>query len=712
MGWLRILVVCEKPDAAARVAMAIDEEGIPRRQESQGVPFFECGTKDGTVIVCSALGHLYAVDSKGRASRQAYPVWDNEWKPRHEIERASARLGRWIRVISSLARTADSFVSACDYDVEGSLIGETILQYACGNAHRRASRMKFSTMTEREIKSAYRTLAPKLDFSIAEAGRCRHELDWLYGINLSRVMTESVVQQNKGYATLSTGRVQGPTLGFVVDREEEIACFVPTPYWKIDAAIRYESQEYGVDYYREKVPTLKEAEQTVLDCKDGLLEVKDVESHEVQQPPPYPFDLTALQSEAFRHFGYSPSRTLATAEKLYLAALISYPRTSSQKLPPDIGYENILRGLAQREYRSLAEKLLGTGKLYPKQGLKDDPAHPAIYPTGEVLSRSSVGPEAKVFDLIVRRFMSTFAQPAVHQSTRATLERGPHKFFLRGLLTLKPGWTEYYPPYVSLEIQKLPPLKVGMEVPVCRMLALEKFTQPPPRFNSASLLKKMEETNIGTKATRAEIIEILYKRGYVKEPRMKATPLAVTLARVLGKYCPLIIDPGFTARLEELMESIQEGKTTRKIVLLEALQHLRPVMTDLVGEEDELGVKLGDVVMAQRIADASIKTTCPECGSTLKIVRNRRTGKRFIGCSGKWERNCSFSLPLPPFGTLTILNRSCKVCGFQMVQAKSRGRRPLVSCPRCYASRAREKNVENLGVLSPVATSGKTGPAT
>ncbi len=693
-------MVCEKPDAAARVALAIDEEGIPRKQESQGVPFFECGTKEGTVVVCSALGHLYAVASKGGTSRRAYPVWDYEWKPRHEVERASARLGRWIQVISSLARTADRFVNGCDYDIEGSLIGETVLQYACGNAHLKAGRMKFSTMTEGEIKNAYRTLAPKLDFSLAEAGRCRHELDWLYGINLSRVMTESVLKQNRGYATLSTGRVQGPTLGFVVEREEEIACFTPTPYWKIDAAIKHEGREYDVDYYREKVPALKEAEQTVLDCKDKMLEVKDVESHDVQQAPPYPFDLSTLQSEAFRCFGYSPSRTLAASEKLYLEALISYPRTSSQKLPPDIGYERILRGLAEREYRPLTEKLLALGRLYPKQGVRDDPAHPAIYPTGEKSARSLVGPEAKVFDLIVRRFMSTFAEPAVHQSSRAVLERGSHKFFLRGLLTLKPGWTEFYRPYVSLETQELPPLKVGVAVPVCRIAALEKFTQPPPRFNSAGLLGKMEEANIGTKATRAEIIEILYKRGYVKEPRMKATPLAVVVARLLGEYCPLIVDPGFTAKLEELMASIQEGKTTRKLVLLEALQHLRPVMLGLVGEEEKLGVRLGDVVTAQRMVDASFKTPCPQCGSTLKIVRNKRTGKRFIGCSGKWEKSCGFALPLPPFGRLTILNRLCKVCGFQMIQARSRGRRPLVSCPRCYVSKAREKSDAGPGGLA------------
>ncbi len=237
----------------------------------------------------------------------------------------------------------------------------------------------------------------------------------------------------------------------------------------------------------------------------------------------------------------------------------------------------------------------------------------------------------------------------------------------------------------------LPPLKVGVHVPISKIEAREKFTQPPPRFNAASLLRKMEDENIGTKATRADIIETLYKRGYVAGPRMRATPLAKAVTGVLGQYCPLVIDTRFTAELEDLMEQIQEGKTTRKLVLLKGLEDLRRVMLELIGREEELGTRLGDVVGAQRIVDSSFDTPCPLCGSVLRIVRNRKTGKRFVGCSGRWEKNCNFTLPLPQFGTISILSRSCKVCGFQMVQARSRGRRALVSCPRCYASRTGEK---------------------
>jgi DNA topoisomerase-1 len=499
--------VCEKPDAAERVARSLDENAEPRKRDLQGVPFFECKARYDTIVVCSALGHLYAVESKGRSNRRYYPVWDFGWKSRHEVERTSARLARWVRVISSLAKDAERFVNACDYDIEGSLIGHTILQYACNGAHSKAERMKFSTMTEKELKAAFRTLSPRLDFLLVEAGRCRHELDWLYGINLSRIMTESVVKQGKGYATLSTGRVQGPTLAFVVEREEEIGCFVPTPFWTIESTVEYEGRDYRTEYYKEKIPTLQEAEQIVSECKRSLLVVRDVESREFQQPPPFPFDISSLQSEAFQHFGYSPARTLTGAERLYLDALISYPRTSSQKLPPDIGYFDILRGISsQRDYRSLARKLLSMGRLHPTQGSREDQAHPAIYPTGESPGYPLTGPEAGLYNLIVRRFMAAFAQPCLRQRSRIILEHEHHRFFLRGSQILEACWTEFYRPYLSEDAHELPSLGLGVKLPLCDVNALEKFTQPPPRYNPNSLLKRMEEENIGTKATRAQIV--------------------------------------------------------------------------------------------------------------------------------------------------------------------------------------------------------------
>src|SRR3989475_3147563 len=692
---MQTLIICEKPDAAARVARALDEDGDPRRTETQGVPIYESRNRMETILVCSALGHLYAVDSKTRTSRRVYPIWDFEWRPKHLIDKKSARLGRWIQVISSLANKADRYINACDYDVEGSLIGYTILRYACHGADSKAQRMKFSTLTEKELKSAYRNLAPQLDMPLVEAGRTRHELDWLYGINLSRLLTESALKQNRGYSTLSTGRVQGPTLKFVVDREEDIQSFTPTPFWTIDATVARDGQTYTLEYEKEKIPTITEAEQVVRDSKNAVLEVESADSRNIQQSPPYPFDLSNLQSEAFRHFGYTPSRTLAIAEKLYLEALISYPRTSSQKLPPDIGYSEILHGIANMaQYRTLASKLTIKDSPRPTQGPKDDPAHPAVYPTGEPPKRHLMQPEANLLDLIIKRFMSAFAEASLRESSQLTLKKEPHRFFLRGTRLLREGWTQFYRPYTSDEFQKLPDLKVGDKIPITRIKDTQKFTEPPPRYNPSSLLRKMEEENIGTKATRAEIIEILYRRGYIKNIRIEATPLALKIINLLNKYCPLIIDPKFTAKLETSMDNIQALQTTRSNVIAETLDHLRPIMLDLIAREDEIGSQLTEVVVSQRIARLTFDYPCPQCGSKLKIIRSRASGKRFIGCTG-YEKGCRFTLPLPQFGNLSITQTNCKICGFQLVQARTKGRRPMTSCARCYSNKTRTNATES-----------------
>src|SRR5216117_532595 len=684
---MQTLIVCEKPDAAARVARALDEDGDPRRIETQGVPTYESRNRKETILVCSAIGHLYAVDSKTHTSRRFYPVWDFEWKPKHLIDKKSARLGRWIQIISSLAEKADRYINACDYDVEGSLIGHTILRYACRGADSKAQRMKFSTMTEKELKSAYKTLAPQLDIQLVEAGRTRHELDWLYGINLSRLLTESALKQNRGYSTLSTGRVQGPTLKFVVDKEEEIQSFTPTPFWTIDATLKQNGQEYTLEYEKEKVSTLAEAELVVKDCKNCILEVESTESRNIQQSPPYPFDLSTLQSEAYRHFGYTPSRTLALAERLYLDALISYPRTSSQKLPPDIGYSEILIGIATRaEYRSLVSKLTNRTSLRPNQGTRQDPAHPAIYPTGESPKRRLLHHEANLLDLIIKRFMATFAESGLRETTKLILRKDQHSFFLKGSELLRDGWIEFYRPYGSEPDQKLPDLRVGEKVPIKKIDAVEQITEPLSRYNPSSLLRKMEDENLGTKATRAEIIEILYRRGYIKDIHIQATPVAVKITSILDRYCPLITDSGFTSQLESQMEEIRSGEATRREILANTLDRLRPIMLHLISKEEALGTQLAEAAAIQRKSNATLDYLCPSCSSNLTIIRSRTSGKRFIGCTG-YEKGCRFTLPLPQFGSLTVTGKNCKVCGFQLITTRSGRWKHLTSCPRCYSNK-------------------------
>jgi DNA topoisomerase-1 len=693
------LILTEKPDAAFHVAEALSRNGKPKRLSVEGVSFFEVFDNNERILICSALGHLYAVATEGKKSRSQYPVWDFTWKPKHIVERGQFRQEKWIRAISVVSKEADRFVNGCDYDLEGSVIGYTILKYACNGADKNAYRMKFSTLTSKELREAYSKLSPRLDCELVQAGMCRHEVDWLYGINLSRALTQSAMKASHRYSTLSTGRVQGPTMNFVVEREREIQCFVPVPYWILRTLVTVDGRSVEADFEIERMDNRDDAQHIVNQCrgKTGVLE--KVESRTYDLAPPTPFDLSTLQAEAYRHFGFTPRYVLAIAEHLYLGQLISYPRTSSQKLPATIGYAEVIRSLNKLEpYRKETARLLSFSHLTPSEGKKDDPAHPAVYPTGAMPRRMMDAREQKLFDLIVRRFLSTFGEAAIRQSDKAIIRIGEYRFYIRASRVLSKGWIEFYGRYAKFDDAMLPSLKVGQEIPVKEIHLEQKYTQPPPRFNPSSLLKLMEEAEIGTKATRADIIETLYERGYVKQERnsIAATSLAFRVSEILMKYCPKIIDVKFTRELEAMMEQIELGKENRQHVVHSTIEYLKPVLEDLKAREAEIGSELTTTMGQMQDDKVTLRVPCPKCGLTLIWITGKN-GKRFIG--HKIRAQCTFSLPLPPtrLAELTFLQTRCPECGFQMVQVKWKRRkwsRPMVSCPNCYVNKPTARKPE------------------
>lgn len=686
----RTLIITEKPDAALHVAEALAAPGKPKKANVDGVPFYEVQDGEDRILVCSALGHLYAVAAVGTESRSHYPVWDFAWKPKHLIERGQERQEKWIQSISKVSKDIDRFINACDYDIEGSLIGYTLLKYACGGAEKKARRMKFSTLTVKELQNAYANVSPELDFPLAYAGMCRHEVDWLYGINLSRALTQSALKASNRYSTLSTGRVQGPTLRFIVEREMEIQSHVPIPYWNLKTTVDVDGQAIEAAYEVERFEVKSQAESVIKACIGQKGRLERLESRTFRLLPPTPFDLSGLQAEAYRHFYLTPRDSLGIAERLYLDQLISYPRTSSEKLPPSIDYREIMKGLGLMEpYRTITSTLLSSDTLLPSDGKKEDPAHPAIYPTGAV-PRTLLEPRAhKIFDLVVRRFLAAFGNPATKQSDRATIRVGDHMFFLHGSRILQKGWISIYGPYAKFEEITLPPLTEGQVVTVREITLEEKYTQPQPRYNPSSLLRAMEDAELGTKATRADVIDTLYRRAYVKEQRMVPTELAHRVTEILTKYCPKVVDVIFTRELESEMEQIELGKQKREHVVQETIEYLKPIVEGLKSREHEIGKDLTTTINEMRLASTTLSVPCPKCASNLRVVRNPSTKKRFIGCAGKWEKKCDFALPLPQFGSLTLLERKCPDCGFQMIQVQSRGRRPLVSCPNCFVNRLR-----------------------
>ena len=241
-----ILIITEKPDAANRIAMALDKAGKSTHVAESGVPYF-LAENNGEIVVASALGHLYTVAEKQK-SQWTYPVFDYQWVPRYLAEKGASKIRTWLKVIAKLAENAEGSIDACDYDIEGSIIGYSILKYACSNKEEIAKRMKYSTLTKEELQESYINLLPHLDFALIEAGLARHEVDWLYGINLSRALTLAAKNSSGQYATLSTGRVQGPTLKYLEIREKNIRSFVPTPLWSLSAKISISDQVFDLDY--------------------------------------------------------------------------------------------------------------------------------------------------------------------------------------------------------------------------------------------------------------------------------------------------------------------------------------------------------------------------------------------------------------------------------------------------------------------------------
>jgi DNA topoisomerase-1 len=471
-------------------------------------------------------------------------------------------------------------------------------------------------------------------------------------------------------------------LAFIADKESAIRSFVPTPYWVISAKAEIGGQTYPLAYSKEKIATKSEAQQVLSNCLNKKGIIRKIDRSQNRRSPPYPLDLGSLQAEAYRFAGYTPSKTLSVAERLYLAALISYPRTSSQKMPASVEPRNILKQLARiKKYEPLAALLLGRERLVPTQGTKEDPAHPPITPTGALPPENGLSePESKIFDLVVRRFMSVYADPAISETLRATVEIDGEFFYLKGSRTIERGWLRFYDPYLRDEETLLPELHVEQIIEDIKEDIEERFTKPPPRYNPSTLLKLMEEQEIGTKATRAEIIDTLNRRGYVTGDRVTITGLGFAVVDVLRNNSPEILSVDTTRQLEVDMERIQFGETRGDDVISRTISFLDPLLGKFKAKQNEIGISI-DEALRESFKESRTLGSCPVCKTgELVVVRSRKTGKRFIGCTNYRTGECRYSAPIPQSGTLQVTERRCHSCGFPIIIIRLKGRRPWQLC--------------------------------
>ncbi|MBD3262941.1 DNA topoisomerase I, partial [Candidatus Woesearchaeota archaeon] len=371
------LIISEKPAAAAKIAAAL---GKPIQKKTGKAVYFEVKKNNKKIIIAPAVGHLFSLAAK---KKNQYPVFDVEWTPTFEINKRAAFAKPYFKNIQKLSKGADDFVVATDYDIEGEVIGLNILKYIC--KQKDAKRMKFSTLTQSDLKKAYADMRDTIDWGQAEAGITRHHLDFYWGINLSKAITDALYLAIKRFKPLSIGRVQGPALAVLTERERKITKFIPKPYWQLFILLNLHGKQFQAVHEKEKFWKQDEAKKIYNKIKGKQAKITNIQKRKQTVHVPFPFDLTSLQIEAYRCFKIPPKTTLQIAQSLYTSAYISYPRTSSQKLPPSIGYKKILTNLAkQSKYKLLASKIIAKKTLRPKQGKKTDPAHPAIYPTGQI----------------------------------------------------------------------------------------------------------------------------------------------------------------------------------------------------------------------------------------------------------------------------------------------------------------------------------------
>ena len=664
------LVICEKPDAARRISDALSG-GAYRSEQVEGTTVYRFDRRGEEFVVCSAQGHVYGL-SDPSDERTVYPVFDVEWYPSNLLDERSAGAARKIAAVKKLAASAAKLVNACDYDVEGETIGYNVLRYACGGMEKRALRAKFSTLTEEDLVKAFDALERPGTDGLARAGRARHAIDFVWGVNLSRALSQSALGSGHRYRTVSMGRVQGPTLGFLVQREREIREFVPTPYWKVVGTFERDGKEFTAGYATEKVETRALATQVRDDCvgKEGV--AKMVRRSTVQVAPPAPFNVGDLQKEAYRAFRYPPSKTLQVAERLYLDALISYPRTGSQRIPPSIGYRNILEGVAKAPAYSASAAEILRGDLKPVQGAKADPAHPAIYPTGERPRKALGSAEAGLFDLIVRRFLAAFGAPARREQVEVTLAVGEHEFRLGGGRTVFPGWMSYYGRYAGYRDVELPPLSEGDRSRVSGVMVDERFEARPPRYNQSTLLEKMERESIGTKATRADIVATLVGRGYVAGEGMEVTYLGLSVLETMAEYAPAIISTSLTREIEEELGAVEGGAEKEGSLMRETVRTLARQLAELGASEEAVGKEIDSALMSSA-ARSAVLGGCPVCRTgQLRVVRSKSSKKRFVGCSN--YPACRASGPLPQRGTVKATTGKCFRCRWPVAFIVGSGR--------------------------------------
>jgi DNA topoisomerase-1 len=688
------LIVTEKNSSAKKIAEVLGApSGGPKADKTFKVPFYTWTNADGRDEM--------AIGLKGHVLGPAFPEGYSNWQKTdlHDLIDADlikeATDKNVVKAIKKMAKEADELVIATDFDREGELIGLEALEEmldanpALGTREDTARgdlkilRARYSATTKEELLRAFDNL-DYLSYPLANAGAARQDIDLLWGATLTRAVSLSTRRFGSNF--LSVGRVQSPTLGLIVEREMERRAHVAVPFWELFAKFEHPDgvfeTHHTVDKFWEEAEATKALAGTT---SPGI--VKAVTARKNTRKPPTPLNTTAFTTDASSRLGITPASAMRIAEDLYMDGFISYPRTDNTVYPNSLPVRELIRSLTNIKEFSAASGLVGQSTLTPTRGKKEDAAHPPIYPTQAIQPGALEGPKKRVYELVVRRFLATFSPPLITESTRADIEAGSETYFVRGSVVVDPGFAGIYT-YARSADEEIPALREGQELalaavsefrvedePDANPWIVGKETQPPSRISQGKLIELMEERGLGTKATRADIIQKLFDRGYVYGNPPIPTETGIALFEAFKKYVPRMASPEMTADIEAEMDRIAQGQMTKSKVVSDSRELLHKTWTEMDAKKEDLAKVVWKGMDEDRVLGPC--KVCEEAGRTkedgspnlLRIIRAKKSGKRFVGCSG-WKaeaepddpKSCDQTFPLPQRGDVFRLEERCSIC--------------------------------------------------
>ncbi len=664
------LIIAEKSTAAETIAKNLAETKI-RIQDFGPVKVWYTQINGEETVVMPLKGHIKNV---------RYPETFRKWNEETLMKMIDAKLVYYptaednIAVIKKFAKKADKVIIATDYDTEGESIGfEAIDVVREENTKSKVYRSVFSSLTTKELSEAFKNLQ-KPNKDLSDSADARREIDLILGAVLTRFI--SLAAERLGNSFLSIGRVQTPTLAIIVARDSERRAFKPEKYWRFTATIQTKDAEFLAEYKDGKVFDEKTAEKLRKTKNEKKAVIDKVDMKKRRMPPPKPFNTTAFLRSAAA-IGFSVPNAMRIVQGLYMKGYVSYPRTDSEAYPPTLDLKEILNELRNSSSYSKAVSEILKKPLNPTKG-KEAKDHPPIHPVK--LPNEKLNPqEARIFDLISRRFLATLSDESEEEIISIKLDIKGNEFTAKGSRILVPGWRSVYI-FSKYEENILPEIKEGEILKVLKIDEIEDFTTPPGNYSQGAILKIMEDLNLGTKATRPEILKKLMERRYISASRtLIPSEVAFAVIENMQKVSNEITGAELTATLEKEMKLVEEGQKKKAEVVNESRDMLRKVLKNLQSKRKEIKELMHKALLQQYIFG-----TCPKSGGKLKLVVSKKSHKRFVGCSD--YPKCHFGMPLPQSGYFFISPQSCPKCGIHMIEWHAKeSKRTYIFCvnPAC-----------------------------